>query len=65
MKLCVKIIAEERGGYCATCPSLPGCRTRGDTREEAREKVQEAMCGYIAAVNNFVPEHIEREVVEV
>ena len=65
MKLSVKIFPDERGGYCAVCPSLPGCKSHGETHEEAREKLQEAMYGYMAAVNDFVPEHFEREVVEV
>ena len=65
MKLCIKIVPDERGGYLASCPSLPGCKCHGDTEEEARKKLQEAMYGYIAAISNFVPENIEREVVEV
>ncbi len=66
MKLCIKIYAcEKSGGYCAICPSLPGCKTHGETKEEAKKKLQEAMCGYMAAVNDFVPEHFEREMIEV
>lgn len=64
MKLCVRIITNDRGGYTALCPSLPGCISRGDTREEARDRLDEAIRGYIAAVSNFVPEHVVHEVVE-
>ncbi len=64
MKLAIRIIDNEQGGYTAVCPSLPGCRSMGGTREEAREKLNEAILGYIAAVNNFVPENLGPELVE-
>lgn len=64
MKLCVRIIPNEHGGYTALCPSLPGCVSRGETREEARKRLDEAIRGYIAAVSDFVPEHVIRDVVE-
>ena len=63
MKLVVKVCACHQGGYIATCPSLPGCRTHGQTREEARKRLDEAR-GYIAAMSNFVPENIEQELAE-
>jgi hypothetical protein len=37
--------------------------SRGQTRREAQEKLEDAIRGYIAAVSNFVPEQIQ-EVVE-
>ena len=64
MKLTVRIFDNGQGGYTATCPSLPGCCCRGTTREEARERLDEAIRGYIAAVNNFVPENVVQELVE-
>ncbi len=64
MKLRIRIIRNENGGYTAQCPSLPGCTCRASTREEATEKINEAIYGYIAAVGNFVPEHLVHEVVE-
>jgi predicted RNase H-like HicB family nuclease len=65
MKLSVRISSNDRGGYTATCPSLPGCTCWGSNREEARDRLTEAIRGYIAAVNNFVLEDVTREVVEV
>ncbi len=65
MRLSVRIIPNSQGGYTAVCPTLPGCMSRGGTRNEAREKLDEAIRGYFAAVNNFVPEHLPPEVVEV
>ena len=64
MKLRIKIMSNESGGYTATCPSLPGCVCQGKTREEAQTKIDEAICGYIAAIGDFVPEKLSHEVVE-
>jgi len=64
MKLAVRIYPNEQGDFIATCPSLPGCCCRGSTHEEARKKMDEAIRGYIAAVNNFVPETVIQELVE-
>jgi len=64
MKLCVKILRSEQGGFVATCPSLPGCQSIGQTREEAQQKLDEAIRGYIAAMSDFVPETLEHQVVE-
>ena len=64
MKLCVKIRQNDRGQYTAACPSLPGCMTSGHTREEAEQRLDEAIRGYLAAACNFVPERVHHEVVE-
>lgn len=37
-------------GYHAWCPVLPGCHSAGDTLEEARENIAEAIEGYIASL---------------
>lgn len=63
MKLVVRIVESEQGGYVACCPSLPGCVTRGETREQARENMDEAIRGYLASVSDFVTERISNEVV--
>ena len=34
---------EEVGGYIASCPSLPGCFSQGDTADEALENIKEAI----------------------
>jgi predicted RNase H-like HicB family nuclease len=36
----------EEGGFVATCPALPGPVTEGETLEEAREMVKDAIRGY-------------------
>ena len=36
--------------WVAECPSLPGCVSQGQTREEAIQNIREAIQGYIAAL---------------
>ena len=40
----------EEGGYVAFCPALPGLVTEGDTFEETRERVREAIEGYLESL---------------
>ena len=40
----------EEGGYVAFCPTLPGLVTEGDTYEEARGRVKEAIEGYLESL---------------
>lgn len=40
----------EEGGYVAFCPALPGLVTEGDTYEEVRERVKEAIEGYLESL---------------
>ena len=36
------------GGYVAFVPVLPGCMTQGETFEETRNNIEDAIIGYIA-----------------
>lgn len=38
--------------WVAECPSLPGCISQGQTREEAVQNIREAIQGYIAALED-------------
>jgi antitoxin HicB len=40
----------EEGGYVAFCPALPGLVTEGATFEETRERVTEAIEGYLESL---------------
>ena len=40
----------EEGGYTVTVPVLPGLVTEGDTLEEARAMVEDAIRGYLEAL---------------
>jgi predicted RNase H-like HicB family nuclease len=46
----VLIYRGEDGYWVAECPSLPGCISQGQTREEAIANIKEAIQGYIAAL---------------
>ena len=37
------LIEKDEDGYFATCPSLPGCYTQGDTYEEVLVNIQDAI----------------------
>jgi len=40
----------EDGYWVAECPSLPGCISQGQTKEETIANIREAIKGYIAAL---------------
>lgn len=51
MKFTVVIVEDlEEGGYNATVPVLPGCRTFGESIEETLENAHEAIGAYIASL---------------
>ena len=52
MKLRVVLEPSEEGGYTVYVPSLPGCISEGDTREEALENIREAIDLYLEAVED-------------
>ena len=45
----VLIHAAEEGGFWAEVPALPGCVSQGETVEELRTNVQEAIEGWLLA----------------
>jgi predicted RNase H-like HicB family nuclease len=49
-----KVVLEEsdEGGYTAYVPSLPGCISEGDTKEEALKNIQEAIKLYLEPVED-------------
>ena len=44
------ILEPDEGGYHAFCPALRGCHTQGDTIEEARRNIQDAIELYCESV---------------
>ena len=55
----VMLSTDEEGNWIADVPSLPGCHSDGRTRDEAIERVKEAIEVYIEALeqdNLPVPE---------
>ena len=43
MKLTVTIDRDEDGVWIVECPSIPGCVSQGDTKDEAIANIQEAI----------------------
>ncbi len=54
MKIKVYLEPSEEGGYTVIVPSLPGCISEGDTREEAIENIKEAIQLYLEPVDDDV-----------
>ncbi|NUO80726.1 type II toxin-antitoxin system HicB family antitoxin [candidate division KSB1 bacterium] len=46
LRYTVLIEKDEEGVYLASCPSLPGCHTQGDTYEEALENLKDAQVSW-------------------
>jgi len=65
----VMVYPGEDGYWVAECPSLPGCITQGNTREEAIENAREAIQAYVAVLEEddvpIPPDRLEAIVVAV
>ena len=46
----VVIYPGEDGFWIAECPSLQGCISQGETREQAIQNIREAIQGYVLAL---------------
>ena len=44
------MLLKSEEGYSVSCPSLPGCWSQGETRQEALDNIREAISEYKAAV---------------
>jgi antitoxin HicB len=68
MKFRVLIEQDEDGKFVASCPTLPGCWSQGDTREEARRQRTDAIAGYLESLKKNgdpIPLPISEEIIEV
>jgi predicted RNase H-like HicB family nuclease len=52
MRLRVVLEPSDEGGFTALVPSLPGCISEGDTRDEALRNIQEAIDLYMDPVED-------------
>ncbi|MBP2146231.1 putative RNase H-like HicB family nuclease [Methanofollis sp. W23] len=50
MRLNVVLAPNDKGGYTVYVPSLPGCLSTGDTKEEALEYIGDAIDFYLEAI---------------
>jgi len=65
MKLRVVLEPSDEGGFTAIVPSLPGCLSEGDSRDEALANVQEAIELYLEPVDDDAALSPDAEVVEI
>ncbi|PIN87043.1 HicB family protein [Candidatus Woesearchaeota archaeon CG10_big_fil_rev_8_21_14_0_10_44_13] len=56
MKLTVVLEPQKEGGYTAHVPSLPGCISQGETKEEAIRNIKEAIELYLEPDTNELVE---------
>jgi predicted RNase H-like HicB family nuclease len=54
MKFKVVLEPAEEGGYVVYAPSLPGCISEGDTKEEAIRNIKEAIELYLEPSEKLV-----------
>jgi predicted RNase H-like HicB family nuclease len=65
MKLQVVLEPSDEGGYTIYAPSLPGCISEGDTREEALSNMREAIALYMEPVEDDLPLSSKSEITEI
>ncbi|GHV54097.1 hypothetical protein FACS1894216_13420 [Synergistales bacterium] len=50
------------GGYCVSCPEIPGCFSDGDTVDEAERNIRELIPEFLAdEIKNEINEEFFRE----
>jgi predicted RNase H-like HicB family nuclease len=52
MKIRIILEPSEEGGYTAIVPSLPGCISEGDNKEEALKNIREAIELYLEPIED-------------
>ena len=63
MKLTIVLEPQEEGGFTAFVPSLPGCISEGDTKEEAVKNIKEAIELYLEADTNELVEFTGEKII--
>ena len=65
MKLKVVLEPSDEGGYTVYAPSLPGCISEGDTKEEALANIKEAIALYLEPVEDDFNASPDTEIMEI
>ncbi len=65
MKLKVIVHEAEEGGYWAEVPSIPGCATQGETIDELKQNLREAIEGCLAVDLEKFPTTDKDQVLEI
>jgi predicted RNase H-like HicB family nuclease len=54
----------EEGGFWAEVPSIPGCATQGETMEDLRSNLHEAIEGCLSVPVEVTSTHADDQVIE-
>ena len=65
MKLKIVLETSDEGGYTVYVPSLPGCISEGDTKEEALSNIKEAIELYLESVDDDLTLSPKVEIMEI
>ena len=65
MKLKIVLEPSDEGGYTVYVPSLPGCISEGDTKEEAMANIKEAIELYLEPVEDDLTLSPDHEIAEI
>jgi predicted RNase H-like HicB family nuclease len=65
MKLKVVLETSDEGGYTVYVPSLPGCISEGDTKEDALKNIKEAIELYTEPVEDDITLAPNAEILEI
>ena len=65
MTLRIVLEHSEDGGYTAIVPSLPGCISEGENREEALKNIKEAIALYLQPIEDDFDFAEDAELVEI
>jgi predicted RNase H-like HicB family nuclease len=64
MRIRVILESSEEGGYTAVVPSLPGCISEGNNREEALKNIKEAVELYLEPAEDDDIFPVNSEIIE-
>ena len=64
MKIQAIVHKAEEGGFWAEVPSIPGCATQGETLEELRLNLREAIEGGLSVPVEHPAQHADDQVIE-
>lgn len=65
MNLKVLVHSAEEGGYWAEVPALPGCVSQGETIDEVRANIREAIEGWLMAEDEAAGVKAADQIIEV
>lgn len=68
MRFRVIIEQDEESRFAASCPAAPGCWSQGDTRDEAKRNIADAIAGYLESLRKHgdaIPPPITEDFIEV